>query len=376
MRLSKLTVIIAILVIISNYAFSDPINLSGKSKTDFRSANMYANQKIFEKALPLYLSVLEENPDHIESLEKVAAIYFDVNHDYFKANEYYQKAIDSIKTLLAKYEELKKTDPGAAKKFYKKNIKKMKLDDKLKISEKFKISCWSHIFVDAKTKFDNKAYDDAIAELNKLLEIAPDSVKTMKLIAYSYREKGDNDSTLKYLQDAAKIDSTDTNVIDMIAGIYFTKKEFEKAAEWFKKEAALKPDNPDNYFNIGSCYFNLNDNENALKAYSKVVELDSTNIDAAINAYNSANKLKKDNEAVRFLKIVVDNDPNNKDNLSILCYKLFQMKKYDDVIIYAERWHNLDNSSKEAVQLVYQAATALGNKELEKKYAQILRGLK
>ncbi|RLC50141.1 MAG: hypothetical protein DRZ79_04885 [Candidatus Cloacimonadota bacterium] len=375
MKLSRLIVFIAFLMLICNLAYSDPFELSGKSKTDFRSANMYAGQKIFEKALPLYLSVLKENPDHIESLERVAGIYFDIKKDYFTANEYYQKAIDSIESALAQYEELKKSDPAAAKKFYKKRIKKLKLEDKLESIKKFKKSCWIHIFKEAKNKFDNKSYDEAIEELNKLLEIAPDSIKTIKLIAYSYREKGDDENTLKFLQMAYGVDSTDVNVIDMIAAIYFDKKEYEKAAEWYKKESALEPQNPDIYFNIGSCYFNLRDDENALQAYAKVVELDSTNIDAAINAYNFANRLKKDNEAINYLKIAVNNDPENKDNLSILCYKLFQLKKYDDVIVYAEKWFALDNSSKEAAQLIYQAARMLGKKELENKYADILKNM-
>jgi len=46
---------------------------------------------------------------------------------------------------------------------------------------------------------------------------------------------------------------------------------------------------------------------------------------------------------------VADQIVNNPTNVTTLCYKLLGLKKFKDLITYAEIWYELDNSSKEAV---------------------------
>ena len=353
---------------------ADPIELTGQNKTDFRSADMYYNQKIFEKALPLYISILQDNPDHIETLEKTAGIYYEIKQDYYEANSLYTKAINSINKIFDDYEILKSEDKKEAKNFYKKNIIKHKLEDKIQQMKAFKFNCWIFIYKAANEQFKAEYYDIAAGEFIKLLSIAPDSVKTIKMISNCYVKMEKLDKALDYLLKIYEMSPSDLSIVEQIAGMYYEIEDYGKSAIWYDKASKLDPENASYIYDQGICYTNLKDNDNAFKSFAKVIEIDPTNIDAAYNAYNFANKLEKSDEALNYLKIAVDLE-DNSESLSVLCFQLYQAEMYDDVLKYSGKWYEQDNTSKDAVNLLYNSSKKLGKEELVEKYEKILRDL-
>jgi len=63
-----------------------------------------------------------------------------------------------------------------------------------------------------------------------------------------------------------------------------------------------------------------------------------------------------------------DGTIDNPMYVTTVCYKLYGLKKFDELIKYAEMWHNLDSSSLEAVQMLYNASKEINNRELMDKY--------
>jgi len=423
MRYLRVVMLIMIVLFVTTI-FADFQDLTSEGKKNLRSANMHLGGERIEKALPLYLLVIEENPDHIEALQKIAGIYFDYKREYYLASEYYDKSMTAISKEIIEYERLIEENPKKEKK-YNKKLKPFKED--MVFFEKLKSSCWTKLFVNAQNKFsiandyfslnpqsldltevnnivainkmlqkvlvdtidvntiaDNPVniddvslhfsnlLDIAVSDFTKLNDFAPDSVQTIKMLSYVYNIKGDQDESLRYLIEVAKVDTEDEFVRQQIANIYFSSENYTEALIWFQAAADVNPNNTDSYFNMGITYENIGDNESAFRSFAKVVELDPENLDAVLHASTNSSKTGNKDESIKYLKMAIELDPGNIDYLSFISYTYFQAENYNDVTIYAQKWYEADKTSKEAAQLVYQAAKNIGNTELEKKFEEIL----
>jgi len=359
-------------------------DISGQAKTAFRSAKMYLGQGIYDKALDQYNIVLEDYPFHVETLETLAIFYynekFDDNtinryHDYFTAHDYTLKALEAIDYFYAKYDSINVVDKKDAKKYLKKNIKKYDLDERKENLTKVKASCWVNIFKNGQDQFNNQDYQNAHDTFIALQEIAPDSVQTLKMLAYTYNNLEESDKSFEIMKEVAEKDPNDELVRQKIANTYFEKEQYEEAAKWFNEAAEINPNNPDNYFNLAITHDKLENTECAYESIKKVTQLDSLNIEAFLTASNFAAELDKIDESLEFLKQAIELDPNNVDYISFLSYKLFQEEEYEELLVYAKKWYELDNTSKEAAQLIYQGSKKTGNKELEKEFENILKNM-
>lgn len=424
MRYTRIVILALILMVIGNSIWADFQDLSSEGKKNLRSANMHLGGDRFEKALPLYLDVVNENPYHIESLGRIAGIYFDYKHDYYEASNYFSKAMAAIDKEIEELEAQKLENPKKAKKIDK------EIGEFREEWQRFHLlheSCWTKLFVQAQNKFmlvndyynlnpltldttnpeqvkmlngiliragkdsltagkepvDLNSYQVSfdslltvsIQEFEKLHEYAPDSTKTLKILAYAYNLKSDEEKTIETFIEVARLDPQDELVRQKLGTTFFEKEDFETAAQWFEAAALVNPANPNNYYNLAITYNQLKDSEKSYENYQKVVELDPENLDSVIQSSNLATKLGKIDESIHYLKMAVDIQPSNLEFIRFLSYRLFQEERYEESLTYGEKWHELDNESREAVQLVYQSAKNTGNLEKEKQYEQILNNM-
>ena len=351
-------------------------DLSVQGKKNLRSANMHLGKKRYEKALPLYKQVLIENPFHLDALNNIASIYYDIHKDYSIAREYFIRSIDVIDTYYNKYDELNLTDEKAAAKFYKTNIKKPKLEKKLKDSEKFRDNCIIHMINSGKLKIKENEFEKAIEIFSDIAELVPDSTVTYRLMAFCYKELEDTENAKLNFIKASEIDHDDANVKKQIAAIYFNEENFFEAGKWYLDAAKIEVENPDNYYNAGLSYLKANNNFLSYSAFQKVLELDPDDEFVLVTLSNIALKLSDNEASTMYLQKAVDLDVadkmvNNPTNVTTLCYKLFGLKKFNDLITYAEIWFEYDNSSKEAVQMLFHASKKINNTELMDKYNKI-----
>ncbi len=347
----KIIVLIAFALLISNAVFASQ-DLSADGKKNLRSANMHLGGERYEKALPFYELVLEENPNYIVALEKIAGIYFDVNKNYLEANNYYERLIEQIDLIFAEYEELKAENEKEAKKFYKKNIKKAKLEEKIENIKKLKASCWTKLFLEAQELFKNEEYDDAITNFEVLNKIAPDSTKTLKMLAFAYNKKGDEEKSLEYMIKTTELDTNDDIACTQIANTFFGKEDYNNAVIWYDKASQINPENIDNYYNMALTYDKLEDNDNVLKYYLKVHELDPENLDAVVNLRNKYANMSDIDKSIEFLKKAIVLDPENVEFVEFLCWKLSQEKRYEELLTYANKWKELVPDSEDAKNLI------------------------
>lgn len=348
----KSLIMFVVILLFAGSLIAESQKLSADGNKNLRSANMHLSGGRYEKALPLFKAVLLENPHHIVSLENIASIYYDVNKDYFEADSYYNQAIIEINVIFAEHQEILKTDEKAAKKFYKKHIKKEKLENKLEQITKLKASCWTKQFLSAQDKFKNEDYDGAIEEFSVLYEMAPDSSKTVKMLAYAYTKKGDTEKSLEFMIKTTELEPEDDMVRTQIANTYFEMEDFEKAIEWYEKASEINPSNLDNFYNLAITYSRLDNPEQAYESYKKVLEIDPDNIDAILSAYGYTAQLNLVDEAISYLIRAHELDPERTDILSDLCFYLSNSQRFEDLLIYAAKWHEVDNESQDAQLLL------------------------
>lgn len=348
----KVLVVFILMFLVSAVLADSSQDLTAEGKKNLRSANMHLGGSRFDKAFPLYELVLEENPHHIEAMEKIAGILYDQEHDYKQADNYYQKILEEIDNIYTQYEEMKAVDEKAAAKFYKSEIAKAKLEEKIDHINKLRSSCWVNLFNSAKAFFDEEDYDKALEEYLSLYEIAPDSLLTMKMLAHTYLMLERETESMEYMIIIAEMDENDDIVRTNLGNIMYQNGQFEEAVKWYKEAAEIKPDIIDNYYNMALAYIQLKDNENVIIAFEKVLEVEPDNLEAIVNISNLAAQIGDYEKSLNYLIKAVELDPENEEYVSILSYKLAQEKRFEEVLKYAERWQKLNPDSEEAAQLI------------------------
>jgi len=372
-ELKKILFLIGFISIFGTSLLIASQDLSVQGKKNLRSANMHLGGGRTEKALPLYEMVLEENPNQIDALNNVAAIYYDIKKDYPKAREYFIRLINVAEGIFAEHKEIEQTDKKAAKKFFKENIKKPKLEDMLESAYHFKDNCITQMVNSGKLKIQSEEFEDAIEIFNNIAEIVPDSTITYRLMALCYEKLDDLENSRKYFIKTAELDPTDIFAKQQVASLYFAEENFIEAGNWYLEAAKNDSQNPDNYYNAGLAYKNAGNDSLSYIAFQKAYEFDPENLNIVLTLSNTALSLKDNQASTMYLQKAVDIDAadetiDNPTYVTTLCYKLYGLKKYDDLIKYAEIWHKLDSSSKEAVQMLYNASKEINNTELMNKY--------
>ncbi|MCD4819790.1 MAG: tetratricopeptide repeat protein [Candidatus Cloacimonetes bacterium] len=398
MRVNKIIVLISLMILLFVSIMANELKLSGEAKKNLRSANMYygMGEDKYEKSFNLYKKVLEENPEFINAfslLESSNYVFFIYKFDktYFEVYDLSQELVEKSTNILKKYNEMKENDPKGAKRYIKKEIK-LKEDEIKAIRDnnsRIHASCWAKIFTQGQTKFDNKQYEESLQNYNDLLKLAPDSTKTLKMIARNYNSLDRFDEEKETLIKISKMDKEDLNIRLQLAGMYFDEKEFEDAANWYNKAAKIEPKEASHYFNMGICYNQLKNTEKSTEMFSKVIEYDQNNFDAYIylsrstddqvekekyiakayeivqkaiekdpdnidaytNASGLASKLGKKEESADYLIKAVDINPTNKELLYKVANRLQRLKRYKEAYKYSNMLIELGSPSEDAKQL-------------------------
>ncbi|MCF7918690.1 MAG: tetratricopeptide repeat protein [Candidatus Cloacimonetes bacterium] len=350
-------------------------DLQGLAKTDFRSAKMYFNQQIFEKAIPFYEKVLEANPYHIESLMSLAGVEYEVNKDYWKAHALYERVLEAIDMVYAEYDELQATDSKAAGKYYKTYIKKAGLEKEKNSATTLLNNCWTYIFQEGLGKFKAEDYTGSLETYIPLLEIAPDSLITIKMIANNYFKLDDKVNGIKYFEMAYQMEPDNEETARMIGYNYLQLGEQEKAVVWYQKATENNPDNEDNFYNIGVIYNDLKRYQDAMAMFERVLVINPQNVDALYNARVIANQLKDIDSFVKYSQMEFDLNGEDAANLRLFCFQLVNLDANEQILKYGKKWAELAPDDPSPYQLMFVAAKKLGNKELQTEYQKKLSGM-
>jgi len=115
--------------------------------------------------------------------------------------------------------------------------------------------------------------DQAIASVRKILEISPDNVQALQLIADLLSRQGKEDEAQKYLD---QIPDSEELPADMLLnqGIrFYNNQKLDQALDNFDRVVRQDPSMADAYYYRGLVYLNKSDNEKAIADFKKLLEL-------------------------------------------------------------------------------------------------------
>ena len=135
-------------------------------------------------------------------------------------------------------------------------------------------------------------YDEAIVALNKALEMKPDGIDALTLLATIYIDKGMPYQARSLLEQALALDSLNPGLYMKLGQVYSQLEKYQTAEKAFRKAAALKPDEPVIYYYIGLACELGQENDGAVENYEKFVQI-APDHELAPAAKKNIERLKK-----------------------------------------------------------------------------------
>ena len=128
--------------------------------------------------------------------------------------------------------------------------------------------------------FEEKKYQEAIAEYESLLAKTPDVYIIYKNIGNCWFELQDYEKAEEAYKKVLEMEPDNYDIILLIGNCYANRGETDKAMEWYAKIEFEKITDQMVLYNIGTSFTKQSKLEDALKYYKKAVELQADFLDA------------------------------------------------------------------------------------------------
>jgi len=336
--------------------------LSPQGNVDLKTANVYYQQKNVEQAEVFYQKVLDDNPDHALALRRMADINLFKGEQFLeRAVEFNQKAYQFYDRAIAKTESFENlTDEE-------------KID--LRDMKKRKESSWIRIYNAAEKELTNGNTKSAMDIFELAQKLEPGRPEPMIQLKNIYlKELKDDAKAEQILLALLKKEPDKLAYLQELGAFYYNKENYTEAVKFYERVRVQTPVDIDNLMNISACYYELKNYPKAMEATQAALQLEPNKADLIANAQSIAIKMDDKEASVRYLKMLLEIEENEED-FTLICNTLLELKRYDELIQYGEKWYNWDRANKFAVEYVIYGAQMTQNKSLEAKYQAIKKAM-
>lgn len=271
-------------------------------------AQAYYNTKEYNKAISFINKALSINPDNLNYLKYKAQILCETKK-FADADRILDTMLKDNSYILDYQKDLE------ALKFY--NLAKSEKD---RNKSKFYLANYFYRIGDEQR---------TIKELNQNISANKKDYKSLTMLADVYFEKNDLAQAMDLYEKSYKIKKNYSQTLLGIAKMYQLKKDYKNAADFFIKSAKKDKDNLDSLINAALCYKMLGMNDKAVEYTNKVFE--RVNIDAKV--YYTASKIDEIKE-IQYLKKAISTNPLLVDAWLDLAFISIKNRRYDLANIY------------------------------------------
>lgn len=163
----------------------------------------------------------------------------------------------------------------------------------------------------SKSYLDAGRLDDALAVLNRAVEINPEFDLAYVNISAIMLRQGNHDQALAALQKGLAANPDSEKLHNNLGLFYLTTGQSEKARYYFERVIAANPLYPDAYLNLGALYANSDQPIKAIDNYKKAIALSHENVAAHINLAALYFQQQRLPEALQELSVAKEEDPEN-----------------------------------------------------------------
>jgi eukaryotic-like serine/threonine-protein kinase len=185
----------------------------------------------------------------------------------------------------------------------------------------------------------------AIVELKRGLELAPNSDQGYVRLGNAYLKSGQNSEAIESFRKAIEVNPYYWVLHRDLGNAYWSAGQNEKALEEFKRVTELQPENAEGWSNVATVYSRLNQYPESIAAYQKSIQLAPTWL-AYCDLGNAFILLKQYPQAIQALEKGVELGPNQELAVGNLAY--------------AYRY----SGQKDKADATFEKAIALGYQEL------------
>jgi tetratricopeptide (TPR) repeat protein len=344
-------------------AFKSRQKLTPQANVNAKTAAVYYSQQNVEKAEEFYLKVLEEHPDHAISLRRMADINLYKGENFpAKAVEYNKEAYELYTRALDVYDTFEDlTD-----------------EERLDIRDmtRRRDGAWTRIYRAGDAALEAGNTQEAMEIFELAIELNPERYEPMIRLKDIYqKELKDDAKAEEILLSLIEQDPQNLDYILETGAFYFNQKNYSEAVRYFEQAKAIAPANVDNLLNLSFAYYEMEDYDKALEITQQALALDPGSIDVLQNAKDIAFMTGDKELTVRYLEQLIDRRSNDADYADI-CRILYELEDYEELIKYAQKWYQWDNSNEDAIQFVILAAAETDNEALRDTYTRILQALR
>ena len=228
-------------------------------------------------------------------------------------------------------------------------------------------------FARAYQYFNNDGVDEALADINQAIKDCPEKEREVLYDAYLlrakiYDQKGEYDLEYEDLKAAFQINSTNPNVVDMIAKLALKKGDYKTAETNFNAILRMSPQNYDALYGLARVAAKTNDYQKAQEYCDRAVKLFPTEPQVYINRAHVFMMLGQYKVAAQDLILAMSVGEDESKAVSAIIN--MSDEHYDDVMNALQ--NSIDNAP--SVGTFYYLRYSIAMRHLH--YGQALRDIK
>lgn len=189
---------------------------------------------------------------------------------------------------------------------------------------------------------ERKEYEKAIEGLKLILKERPAELKVRDYLGYMYEEAKDTQKAIETYSFNIQLEPTFYEGHMHLGLLYYRLKKFPEATEHLGRAIVLNPKQPEAHIVLGLAYMQLEQFEKSVEAFREGIRHNPKSADLQFNLGSAYDKLDRFNEVEQAMEAAIKLDPHHADALNYLGYS------------YAERGIKIDQAialTKQAVAL-------------------------
>ncbi len=185
-------------------------------------------------------------------------------------------------------------------------------------------------------------FDEAIEELKKASELDPEDLQPHYLLALVYSTKQDSEKAAgeyeTILKHYTKLDPKNVEVYSYLGELYYSQKKYDKAIEQFQHILAIEPKNADITFMLGAIYLDKTDRLKAVEYFKNTLAVDPEH-EGGLNSlgYMYAEDNINLDEALGMVQKAVELSPENGAYLDSLGWVYFRKGMNAQALEYLQK---------------------------------------
>lgn len=181
---------------------------------------------------------------------------------------------------------------------------------------------------------------EAISNLLVLVQFYPDDISLYLQLANLYKNTHQNKKAIHFYSYLLSKDKYDVNSMRNLAELYYNNKQKESALKLYKQLVTYIDDENEKvqYYEImANIYTTYGEYNKAINFYKKVLDHKSDNVDVVRELRRIYLKLKDTENVIYYSKKLIDLEPDNYASYEEIVDLLFHVHAYDDALNYAQK---------------------------------------